>query len=1093
MSVPGYNASRELTQPFRLTDAFATEAEGNAIHIGAVTAAMRVKGSTRRHFVYARPRLANPGRVVPIYRGIRERDPRRAGEPSPASMGAMATDFLELTLLEKSDGPLTKTIRLNGSNIISDGSDCRMSRGTARRVPIASIEEFAELTANLTSTQAWAMGALRDGLPDEVRVIVKGMPPTVAEKLKDGLLTALTAVLPDAATTGRVTRRSTSAGLRRTDTGDECPGSNSLHLYLTIADGADIGRALQVLHDRCWLAGLGWMMTSKSGALLERSVVDRMVGMPERLMFEGPPILFPPLSQDPELRRPVAVPGGTLDTRKALPDLNQTELSRLDRIKAAETARLAPEADKQRARHVAEQTADLVEKRKIPEAAARAIVVKRCNGILLPDAELPWDDDDLKDVTAGDVLRDPQKYEGRTLADPLEGTAYGRGKARVMIQYDGAPLIHSFAHGKTTYRLLWDYASTSAAIAVQTGVGAIDVLMAYDRVADFTSIETKQLSTLASSRSGVGKRPIEQDLKAQRKEAIKSKAAEERRRRLAARKDRRPRIPAPYADAERLPVMATVNSVLAQAKGGDQPPMRGYDGYVTQARMVRLLSMHAMTSDGANAEEGEGSRLQAPEQLLLHRLAPNEVEELIERHIEFFSVDPETGFERTVCLPEPFVAHYRIRHDDALPTVTGVVSMPLVLEDGTMLDENGLDEDSGLLFRIPKEMLRWIPKREDCTPAAVKTAMDFLIGEWLCDVLTDYQGKCVVIALALTLIERSLIAERPVFFITAGRRGGGKTTTILMSVMAVLGVRAAAAAWSPKEDERRKALLSYFLAGVAYIIWDNIPLGSQIFCPHIERSCTALYYVDRKLGVSETPVAPSTSVQIFTGNNIGPLGDLVSRSLGIRLETDRPDPENRTVTHQDPVGWTEANRGEILRALYTVMLGNPALGNKDVKLKTRFKQWWRLVGSAVENAARSACGHELDFAKLFAELEAEQEEEEVASLTDAILALYNMTGRVKKAVTAADIALSINNAGPKDDDIGGGRVLRAFLFPNAEEGALVSAKSVTRLLKKYVGNPVRVDGGVVLKLKARMSTERDRRMEYTADVIPAQGEMALEG
>jgi len=31
---------------------------------------------------------------------------------------------------------------------------------------------------------------------------------------------------------------------------------------------------------------------------------------------------------------------------------------------------------------------------------------------------------------------------------------------------------------------------------VQTGVAAIDVLMAHDRVADFTSIETKQLSTL---------------------------------------------------------------------------------------------------------------------------------------------------------------------------------------------------------------------------------------------------------------------------------------------------------------------------------------------------------------------------------------------------------------------------------------------------------------------------------------------------------------------------------------------------------------------------------------------------------------------
>ncbi len=38
-----------------------------------------------------------------------------------------------------------------------------------------------------------------------------------------------------------------------------------------------------------------------------------------------------------------------------------------------------------------------------------------------------------------------------------------------------------------------------------------------------------------------------------------------------------------------------------------------------------------------------------------------------------------------------------------------------------------------------------------------------------------------------------------------------------MLIMAVFGARAAAAAWSPNEEERRKAILSYFMAGVAYI------------------------------------------------------------------------------------------------------------------------------------------------------------------------------------------------------------------------------------------------------------------------------------
>ena len=46
------------------------------------------------------------------------------------------------------------------------------------------------------------------------------------------------------------------------------------------------------------------------------------------------------------------------------------------------------------------------------------------------------------------------------------------------------------------------------------------------------------------------------------------------------------------------------------------------------------------------------------------------------------------------------------------------------------------------------------------------------------DVATDYAGKCTIIAAALTMIERSLLDQRPAFFVTAGRRGGGKTTTL---------------------------------------------------------------------------------------------------------------------------------------------------------------------------------------------------------------------------------------------------------------------------------------------------------------------------
>jgi hypothetical protein len=187
---------------------------------------------------------------------------------------------------------------------------------------------------------------------------------------------------------------------------------------------------------------------------------------------------------------------------------------------------------------------------------------------------------------------------------------------------------------------------------------------------------------------------------------------------------------------------------------------------------------------------------------------------------------------------------------------------------------------------------------------------------WLIDVPLDEVGKCIVLLLALTLIERALLAERPAFFVTAGQRGGGKTTLLLMITLAVLGRKAAAAAWSTKPEERKKALFSYLRQGVAFLAWDNIPRGSATSCPHIEAALTASEISDRVLGVSQVETAPAITVQAFTGNMIAPLGDMASRSLVITLKVNRPDPENRTFAHPDPLAWTEANRQKILRSVH---------------------------------------------------------------------------------------------------------------------------------------------------------------------------------
>lgn len=468
------------------------------------------------------------------------------------------------------------------------------------------------------------------------------------------------------------------------------------------------------------------------------------------------------------------------------------------------------------------------------------------------------------------------------------------------------------------------------------------------------------------------------------------------------------------------------------------------------------------------------TKLPAPEQWVLHRMNEIEVAELIEQHIDYVDEDG-----RSVHLPMQFVRHYLQRFDDVLPTVVAIATLPIVLADGALLaPDDELDRLRGIIFKVPKELRDILPRRADCDADAVRKAMRFLTDDWLCDVATDYAGKCTLIAAALTIIERSLLPDRPAFFVTAGRRGGGKTTTLTMLILAVTGIMPAAAAWSTNEEERRKALLSYFLSGVAYILWDNIARGSQISCPHIEKSCTAAYYSDRRLGVSEMVATAASSIHFFTGNNIGPRGDLASRSLQIRLAVDRPDPENRAFKHPDVIGWTEANRAEILQALYTILLGNPMLdAPPDAAGRTRFKMWWRLVGAAVEHAAKAA-GQTLDFQKLFLAQEAEGDEDS-ASLASALEVLARRWIKFK----ASDVAALINreNADASlplailDEMRRDSITLRDALYGHVPPNFVASPVSVGSQLKAHLDEVVQ-HGDKTLVLRGK----KDRKdvMEY---------------
>ncbi len=512
---------------------------------------------------------------------------------------------------------------------------------------------------------------------------------------------------------------------------------------------------------------------------------------------------------------------------------------------------------------------------------ARQVVASQCRGVLLPDVLLPFDD--LAEVTVGDVLGDPSRFEGETLADPLEGVDYGRCKARIMMRADGTPWIHSFAHGRTTFELRYDAGAVEAAISVAAKADAVGTFLRLVVMADLNPQELERLRNLVAAHSGTGVRTLDRMIKQAQQARVTQNARDASERRMAERLDPRPPVPAPPVDAPWLPQMNLLNEALGGANE-PEPPARDMDGFMVQVRTRRAEKRHTLTAAGTNQEENAESRLPAPEQPLLTRLGEVELAELIERHIEY--VDREG---RSVHLASPFVRHFLNRSDDVLPVVSAVATLPVVLPNGEVLSGRGLNKERGIVFRVPVELMALLPEPTACDGKAVAAAMRFLTDDWLCDVAAGYEGRCIIVALLMSIIERLTLPERPAWNITAGQRGGGKTTTMNMIAMAALGRRAPAAAWSPSAEERRKALLAYLSEGVPFLVWDNIPLGETISCPSIEKALTAEMYSDRVLGLSEQRTVSAATIQAFTGNNIAAMGDLASRTLNVRLEVDRLD------------------------------------------------------------------------------------------------------------------------------------------------------------------------------------------------------------
>lgn len=283
-------------------------------------------------------------------------------------------------------------------------------------------------------------------------------PPPEAEALdRDALMQTIREAAPGLADAAMLWWASASSCIWAGDL--ELRGIKGQRLYVLAQDAADIARAGQVLFDRLWLAGHGHIEISKSGAMLERTLVDRSVWQANRLDFAGGAACGHGLEQ----RRgaPVIIEGSAqiIDTRAALPDLTEAERERVAALKAEAKGAAKPEAE-----GVVEEWLDTrVQEMVAPEdrgdqeamAAARRVARRALEtGDLAGDFVVQVETGgQIVPVSLGDVLDNRDRYHGCLTRDPLEPEYDGARLVGRLYLMQARPMLHSFAHGGRTYRL----------------------------------------------------------------------------------------------------------------------------------------------------------------------------------------------------------------------------------------------------------------------------------------------------------------------------------------------------------------------------------------------------------------------------------------------------------------------------------------------------------------------------------------------------------------------------------------------------------------------------------------------------------------
>jgi hypothetical protein len=738
-------------------------------------------------------------------------------------------------------------------------------------------------------------------------------PPGLPAMSPDELIDTLREVCPPLADVDILWRPSSGSCIYDSESGREEVGIKGQRLWVPVKDASDLTRFGALVNDRAILKGHGYVFISTAGSMEVRSLLDAAMFRPAQPDYVAGADVEQSSGIEQRLPDPKIYPGSRriLDTH-LFTSLSYEEGEMLKAIKAQLINEARPEAERIRLEYRKTRTKKLTETFGYTEPMARDVVESRLGYDLLASDVLFFDhlvgQEGYTGTMVSEVLANPDAFDGKTLADPLEPDYRGTpgsivaGKAKLYLNGSThKPMINSFAHASQKYRLLYDCATLLELFEKQK-----DKREALDWVrpmlnAKLSKTDKTVVLQKAAKITGHNIRDLRGDLDSSESEQKRVRSKSEA---LRSKGDGRTMILVEPSDLKGM-VDQVSNAMCADPQG--KPLFNYCSAYAT------VYTQAPVSINLPDVDADFGATYPPMPVIGLYKAA--NMNTRISESILFCKADTNTGELKPSAIPRGLSESVLAEFEKSAPVLKGIIEHPTIDPTGRIMMAHGYDEETGLFLHLGGQSFLPVPVEPNKDDALA--AYKFLREEVLADFPFATELDAVVaVSMFLSKVQVRFLAACPIYAVLATIQSSGKTELTNVVSLSIDGRPIATQPWPDGDEaEMKKTITACLREGHSLVMFDNVPDGHKVRSTHLAQAVTSEIHRDRVLGLSENVTSPANMMFALTGNNLSFSRDMPTRVMQCYLDPKRDDPQKRRFARANLKGWCLSNRNRTIQAV----------------------------------------------------------------------------------------------------------------------------------------------------------------------------------